>query len=214
MEFRKWYEHNNEEFVEMPHLPKTICSWPKSSWLKFHTKYCIENDKYFVYPYISLSTNNGDAGTHVNQSSSLFQTTMLYGMKNVYTLDSYVKYDSFFENELIYDILGLTKGELCIDFYGEKNNRLNKRFFITRKVLPYKIVESYALLLKPYEMNIINHVEGQDLFLYDTLYKENNVLLLKKNRNCDFFFYIYGLKMDMYNSLKRNVKWLLSWMKY
>lgn len=26
----------------------SICNWPKSSWLKYHTKYCIERDRYFV----------------------------------------------------------------------------------------------------------------------------------------------------------------------
>ena len=80
-EFKEWYIVHNEEFHELPHLPNAICNWPKSSWLKYHTRYCIEKNKYFVYPYVSLSTNNADIGTHYNQKTTLFQSLLLFGQK-------------------------------------------------------------------------------------------------------------------------------------
>lgn len=95
-EFYNWYINNDQEFPVLPHLPVNICKWPKSSWLKYHTRYCIENNKYFVYPYISLTTNYSDAGVHSNKASFLFQTPMLYGCKFDYNLTPTIRYDGFF----------------------------------------------------------------------------------------------------------------------
>lgn len=167
-EFRAWYDVHSEEFTDAAHLPHSICSWPKSSWLKYHTRYCIETEKYFVYPYVSLSTNNSDAGTHADKSSNLCQTSMIYGIKKSFNLNPSIKYDGFFENEILYSVLGLTKEECCIDFYGEKKNREHRRYWLTLESQPYKRVKSFALELKPYEMNIINDRRGNEIFLYDT----------------------------------------------
>lgn len=203
-EFIEWYHRNNEEFSSLPHLPNSICTWPKSSWLKYHTRYCIENNKYFVYPYISLSTCFGDTGTHTANYSTHIQSSLLYGLKRKYNLNTIMKYDAFFENETIYKYLSIDKENLCIDFYGEKKNKLNKRFYLTRKILPYKIIKSYALALKPYEMNIINELDGQELFLYDTTIprkKQSNTSIEKL-----FNFYMYGIDISLLAIIKRHIK--------
>lgn len=166
--FREWYNSNSEEFTDMPHLPHSICSWPQSSWLKYHTRYCIENKKYFIYPYIPLSTNNNDVGTHAANTSNLYQTSMLYGRKDKFNLNPTVKYDGYFENEILYSVLGLTEENCCIDFYGEKGNRECRRYWLTLESHPYKVVKSFALEMKPYEANVIYNREGNKLFLYDT----------------------------------------------
>lgn len=167
-EFREWYENNNEEFKEVPNLPHIICQWPRSSWLKYHTKYCIEKNKYFVYPYVSLSTNNSDAGTHCKTSFTLPQSIMLFDVKKKYNLNPLISYDGFFESEMLYQLLGMDKEQLCIDFYGEKHNRENKRFWLTRSCEPYVLVDSFGLSQKTYEWNIINNNKGNIIFLYDT----------------------------------------------
>lgn len=170
LEFRAWYEDHSEEFGENSSLPLTICKWPRSSWLKYHTRYCIENEKYFIYPYVSLSTNNGDAGVHasVNSNSSNYQTPMQYGGKNVYHLQPTIYYDGFFENKNLFSHLGLNSEDVCIDLYGDKGNRENKRYWLTRKRKKYKVVNGYALELRPWEMNIIDNRPGNQILLYDT----------------------------------------------
>lgn len=177
--FMKWYENNSEEFAYKLHLPKSICSWGVNSWLKYHTKYCIENNKYFVYPYSSLSTNNSDKGVHNAVGQTRFQAPLFYGEQKNYLFNECVKYDAFFESEILYEVLNLDKSMLCVDFYGLKENRLKKRFFLTRKCLNYRIVSSYALDLKPYEMNIIKNRAGNELFLYDT---SESTVNINKNR--------------------------------
>ena len=189
-DFIAWYKDNSEEFGEMNHLPTAVCKWPKSSWLKYHTRYCIENDKYFVYPYVALSTNNSDRGTHVSKQNTLFQSYMLFGEKKIFNLKDIVKYDGFFENENIINFLNLHKTELCVDFYGNKNNKQNCRYWLTRKKMNYHIINSYSLTYKPYELNIIFNKLGYDIFLYDTNKQQENTI--NKNTLTDYC-YLYKI---------------------
>lgn len=48
---------NNKSFKDDATLPQNLFTWSEKSWLKFHDRYCIETNRYFVYPYVSLSTN-------------------------------------------------------------------------------------------------------------------------------------------------------------
>lgn len=175
-DFKKWYDEHNEEFSEQPHLPASICSWPKSSWLKYHTKYCIEKNKYFIYPYVSLSTNNGDAGTHAAARNTAYQAPLLYGVKDNFELNPTVVYDAFFENDNLSEYLGLRKNEVCVDLYGEKNNRENRRYWLTlKKEKKYKIVKSFGLDFKPMDANVITNNPGCQIFLYDTREAAKNI---------------------------------------
>ena len=190
LEFKRWYNENCEEFTEMPHLPKSICSWPKSSWLKFNTRYCIEENKYFVYPYKSYSTCFSDVGVHTLESSPRFQAPLYDSIVDKLNFNPVIVYDSFFENVKIYEWLNLSSKELCIDYYGDKGNREHMRYWLSRKQLPYKIIRSYGLVMKPYELNIKFHIVGNDLFLYDTTIPVVNVI--EDSVSDRQFYYMYG----------------------
>lgn len=187
-DFMKWYEKHNEEFSEQSHLPKSICGWPKTSWLKYHTKYCIEQSKYFIYPYVSLSTNNGDAGTHATARNTAYQTPILFDIKSNFILTTTVEYDGFFENKNIASYLGLQKNDVCVDLYGEKNNRENRRYWLTlKRIKEYKILKSFGLDFKPWETNIMMNNPGQTIFLYDTQEPANNKFS-KTSTNLGYLF--------------------------
>lgn len=174
--FINWYKAHNEEFPMMDHLPTAICKWPKSSWLKYHTRYCIEENKYFVYPYIALSTNNSDAGTHCGKKNSAFQVPLPIGKKHKYKfqlVEDSVCYDGFFNCKNITKYLNLTDDEICIDFYGTKRNT-GKQYLLSPVCLDYKIVKEWSLSLRPYEQNVIMDNVGCGLFLYDTTISEKN----------------------------------------
>lgn len=189
-DFMKWYENNNDEFGIKPHLPENISLWPKSSWQKYHIRYCIEANKYFIYPYYSLSTDNAVPGVHFTKETTFEQAFLLYGIQKEFDLTPTVKYDGFFENEAIPEWLGIKKDEICVDFYGSKKNREAKRYWLTREIAPYKIVRSFALQMKPFEWNIIKNIEGDDLFLYDTSIAES---CKREDRVFDFARYIFPL---------------------
>ena len=195
-DFYNWYLVNNDEFEELPHLPKSICSWPKNSWLKYHTRYCIEENKFFVYPYKARSTCFADVGEHTNNSTSIYQIPILTSLCNTYNLAPNVKYDSFFENISIYTWLNLKETDICIDFYGDKGNREKRRFWLTRQQQPYKVIKSYGLRMKPYEMNIKYNIKGNDLFLYDTQTHRDFIYDNECKRRQHLYIYNVDLKIS------------------
>lgn len=197
LDFMRWYDNNCSEFDDNPLLPKAICKWPKSSWLKYHTRYCIENNKYFVYPYVSLSTNNGDVGVHASKNSSLYQVPLQFGEKKDFLLNPQISYDGFFENLQLNTYMDIDKDDICIDLYGEKSNREKKRYWLTRKKEKFKIVSSYALDLIPWEMNIIDKRYGYDIFLYDTNFPQS----MKPDGDDNFVSYFYYIPNDALKSL-------------
>lgn len=175
LSFKEWYNSHNEEFSEMPHLPINLSMWGKSSWLKYHHRYCIEENKYFVFPYTSLSTNNAAAGEHFSRESTIYQFNMQYGVVKSFRLptlaDSTVLYDGFFENKKIPKWLGINNNDICVDLNGAKNNREQKRYWLVNEALPYRVIKRFGLKLRPIDANIYNEIEGNDLFLYDTTVK-------------------------------------------
>ncbi|MBO7277937.1 MAG: glycosyltransferase [Bacteroidales bacterium] len=196
--FYEWYL-SHQDFPMMKHLPRSICLWNQKSWLKYHTRYCIEENKYFVHPYTSLCTNFGDAGEHSDgTSNTIYQVPMQCGKKTSFLLPDFdskaVFYDGFFENIELYNLLGYTPDELCIDLQGEWHNRLNKRYWLTTEVEDYKIVRSFDLNYRPIELNVLNNNEGNQIFLYDTSVAVKNSN--KKNRKS--FLYRYHLSNMFY----------------
>jgi len=180
-DFIKWYENNSEEFSNQPHLPYSICHWGKNSWLKYHIKYCIEQNKYFVYPYTSLTYCSGAAGVHSGEVNNYTQGAILRGNMSNFRLPEYdaaVKYDGFYERVGLNYNLGVN--DVCFDLNGSKGNRMNHRYWLTTKRAPYKVIRSYGLLYLPMERNVACNVSGDVIFLYDTQAKakkpKNNFL--------------------------------------
>lgn len=187
--FYDWYI-DHQDFPLLPQIPKYVCSWNNKSWLKYHTRYCIEENKYFVHPYVSLTTNYSDAGEH-SAGSTVHQVPLQGGKKMVYYLPDLdggaVYYDGFFENKELYNKLGLTEKELCLDLQNENHNSQKRRYWLTTEVSSYKIVRSYGLNYRPIENNVLLDNPGEDIFLYDTsIDKKNN---LKKDRNRSTMLY-------------------------
>lgn len=189
--FYEWYLLNIK-FEYSSEIPPCLFMW-KKSWLKYHTRYCIEENKYFVFPYCSLSTNTGSVGTHSAQDDYTYQVP-LQQTKTDFHLPLSVKdaicYDAFFENKCIYDVLGYSPKDLCIDLSGTNKNNQNKRYWLTNTVSDYKILKSYGMSYRPIEVNVIRDYSGNDIFLYDTY-----VFALNKNKtNNKRFLYACNYK--------------------
>lgn len=171
--FYSWYQEHTE-FTPSNAIPDRIMEWRPSSWLKYHTRYCIENNLYFVHPYISLTTNYADAGTHNSNATSIsMQTNLLRGIKKQFNLPDFneraVLYDGFFENMKLYERLRLSPDDCCLDLNGSRGNRQKKKYWLTTKEANFKIVKSYGLHYRPMEVNVLEDIEGNEIFLYDTL---------------------------------------------
>ncbi len=197
LKFYEWYKYH-QDFPMMNDLPKSICLWNNKSWLKYHTRYCIENKKFFVYPYVSLSTNFGDTGEHSDGNANVvYQVELQHGLKKNYFLPEFgedaIYYDGFFENISIYKSIGIDISKLCIDLNGEWKNRLNKQYWLTTEVKDYKIIKSFGLNYRPIELNILLNNPGHEIFLYDVMTKESNPNKISKKRIIMYFYYLHDL---------------------
>lgn len=168
-QFRAWYNKNeNKDLSEGELLPAYVAHWNKQSWLKYYMRYIVENDKYFVYPYFSLSTNASDAGEHCRIPNNDFQVALQEGDME-YRFPSFenaVKYDVFFERVGI-DIFPELKGKKLLDLYGDRISYGDADYLISTKSLPYKVIRSIQLRVRPAEMNCIMPSDGNGAFVYD-----------------------------------------------
>lgn len=170
-EFYAWYEQN-KDFGPSDAVPHMLFTWTRS-WLKYHTRFCIENNRYFIYPYYSFSTNYGEAGTHSAFDQPHYQTVLQMNIEGELRLPETpaeaVCYDGFFENKAMYAALGLTPDTCCLDISGVRTPLEGQRFVLSTRSLPYKIVRSFGRILRPVEMNVLENVPGNEIFLYDML---------------------------------------------
>ncbi len=192
MQFYNWYE-KHQDFPVLPHLPYSICSWNQKSWLKYHTRYCIEENKYFVHPYYSLTTNYNDVGEH-GSGVTVFQVPTQQGMIKRYCLPDFneaaVRYDGFFEKKALFKCLGYLEDELCLDLQGGNHNQTGKRYWLTTVVANYKILKSFGLCYRPIEMNVMLETPGHQIFLYDTSVIEKNRI----KQDSDWLLYHYRIR--------------------
>lgn len=182
-DFIRWYKVEEKLPFDDSRIPKNVSEWKETSWKKYHIKYCIFNNKYFIQPYISFATCFSEVGEHCKIPNSMLQVPLYRGK----TLDvlfpkfgdnKAVYYDAFFERNFSYSLFWVNDeiniDNVCIDLYASKRHCEGRRYLITTKCLHYKILKQYGLQLKPQEENVIQNIEGSEIFLYDTTIDVHN----------------------------------------
>lgn len=195
-EFVEWYERLPEGKCPEEGVPRNIIEWPSTSWLKYHISYCVQRHKYFVYPYIAFSTCYTDVGQHSSHHTTLFQVPMNYNTTQCFRFtkleNALVKYDCFFEREEMGKYLGVNDKDLCVDLYGSKE-KIEQRYILTTKKYPYFRTKSFALELRPHELNICYDEIGNDIILYDT---DQMGLNSKQKKNVDEIDYYFRTEIS------------------
>lgn len=165
--FSTWMKHFNDDFSDID-ISETIKKWPRA-WSKYMMAYMAENNRFFIFPHVSVTTNFNDAGgEHGGGDSSLVQVSLLQGEKK-YQLgdfDELVHYDCYLGNLEIADWIGVNAIDLTVDFYGGRT-MYKSRYILAPFDLPYKKIRGYRLCMRPWELNVKYGIEGSDLFLYD-----------------------------------------------
>lgn len=168
--FKTWYKEHFV-FTKVDTIPQYLNEWPESSWLKYHTRFCIETDRYFVYPYSSLSTNFSDAGTHANRTTNDHQVELMFN-KHVYRFNEFslysVVYDEYMNRVGLGRSLGVPENELTVDLFNTKRPNQYKRYLLATSKHPYFIKDKFALSIRPIEGSILLGLKGEGLYLYDT----------------------------------------------
>ncbi len=166
--FSEWLKDHDGEAVEGRGIPSFVSEWGESSWLKYAIRYLVETDRYFLYPRVSYTTNFADEGEHARQKVTDLQVPLSAGGDAFHfssPKESKAVYDAYFENERLgtqADLYGLKFGDMEGRELTEENGKI-----LSTKPLPFKIIKSYALALKPMDANVKFELPGEDIFLYD-----------------------------------------------
>lgn len=174
--FKKWLENNMEADPVTYCMPDSIKRWIHA-WSKYYNMYLLDNDYYYLVPYLSVTTNCGEAGVHSVEDLNYLHADMLWGRKEKYCFNDFdqcIKYDIFGSYLGLGKYLNIPEDQLVVDLYGNKPIPTNKNYLLCPFQLPYKIVSSFGLTLEPMEKNVIHHIPGNDLFLYDLRQKNGN----------------------------------------
>lgn len=164
--FRAWY--NTKPVIQKTDkIPEKVKTWPENSWKKYFYKYMVENNLFFVYPYLSFTTNFGDAGTHFPEQTQNYQVALEnYGRKKHYNFPSFEhscnKYDAYYE---ILPGCLMEKGadidpDTCVDILGSKPLHLFSNKYALSVKSCSKPVYSFDDSLIPVLQNVIHRFEG------------------------------------------------------
>ena len=173
--FKEWYVNFSDERFKDLNMPEYVKRWTKA-WSKYYMAYLVDTSRYFVFPQISHTTCFGDAGEHSTSGSNIGQVNLLCGEPHYYfkPFDEMIRYDAYGTNEMVYKWLEMKNEDLCVDFRCNNSNINKCRFILTPAILPFKVIKSYGLKMRPMELNIKYNIEGKELFLYDTVDGEAN----------------------------------------
>lgn len=192
--FKKWYDLH-PELPDHKDVPEVVLHYPETSWAKFYQTYIVDTGKYFVYSYDSLTTNFGDAGVHFGNVSSTSQSVLFYGKKE-YRMPEFeegVKYDIYGEPVGLAACLGLSEEEFTCDMWGRKKRAAYRRYVLSSRELPFRVIRSFGMQMKPMELNVTEQVEGNALFLYDTSTPEPAKRKKEKPVDLKLLEYGYGV---------------------
>lgn len=167
--FKEWRDTHSDEDVSKADIPAAIKGWTRA-WSKYYHTYLVETDKYVVYPNVAVTTNFSDAGEHGEDNNALVQTNLLQNdfKYRLGDFEELVQYDIYYCNKATYEWLNLSKDELTLDYYGFNPNIRGCRYILSTKTLPYKVVKSIGLYMRPIELNVKYNIAGKGLYLYDT----------------------------------------------
>lgn len=164
--FRIWLkEHDNKPVSR--HLPEDVrIGWPdKSSWKKYYYSYIVENDLYFVIPYVAYSTNMGEKGEHFAEPTMLFQTDLMEYPTKLCLLPfnkSSVVYDAYFDllPETFKAKGVLSDYQFTVDLSGAKDLETVETPFLL-SIKPCKQpLETYNMCFSPVEVNVLENSIG------------------------------------------------------
>lgn len=207
-QWQEFREFNSKEKSIPISLPLYINDWKKKSWKKDFTAYMISQNKFFVFPKISLTTNFSEKGTNSPFKIDIFQVPLQlkeirYRFQKFSVSDN--KFDEHFEllpqsvKKMVPDFSDI---DFAVDIYGTKEiNKITKKFILTaRKGIWKRDVEGLGRILHRGAVNDIalcdkNVVKrapvkpdfGATIYLHQNKDKSNSFLFRVK-----FFAYRIG----------------------
>lgn len=179
--FETWFS-KNLQLTDVAILPNYIKEWGTHSWKKHFIHYLIAENKYFVFPRLSLTTNFEEEGTN-SATTNIFHVPLQLANKH-YVFQkmqmSLSVYDAWFE--ILPSCLNKFNRSLVnynyeIDLYGSKDITNNNLEYILTSKQSQEPLLSFGADLFPLETNIVLNVNGNEIGLYN---KSKHPFLSKK----------------------------------
>jgi hypothetical protein len=167
--FRDWLSSSTEK--TLLNLPGYIKSWGQHSWKKMFISYLIDQDKYFVYPQKSFTTNFEDPGTNAT-TKDLYQVELSGADKSLnfqQFKNSKAVYDEYFElttASLKHHAAKLREYDFEVDLYGRKNLSTIKSQYLLTTRSGLSSVMQFSTKMRPLFMNVVNDIDGNGVGLF------------------------------------------------
>ena len=164
--FKNWYLNNQKiPFRDTERLPGRLAAWPASSWKKHFGRFLVDQNKRFVYPYSSYSSNCSDSGGHhIINGTDRFQVSLPCPTRNTPDLsfcpidNQEVSYDSYmeFEGQFLPRTLGVKREELEVDLFGIKSKSVvtSKKYVFSATAIGIPIA-TFPMAFRPVELNAL-----------------------------------------------------------
>jgi hypothetical protein len=220
--FKGWY--NQQPDISKISIHKKILNWPPTSWKKYFCAYLVSENKYFIYPRLSLTTNFNDPGTHEIIANDHRGQTRLRIFDAPYRFkkfeDSFCKYDSHYElstETVKYFCKDLAEFSFEMDLYGLKDVQQVKTPYIITSRPAKSYLTGYLRALKPHDMNVLLNIPGNDLRLCrkdDIIAEKNKYKRVLSDWEYYYRNYLNSMDIKIYNRLKKYKlirKWLYSY---
>jgi hypothetical protein len=164
--FREWLK-GRSTISDSFEIPDNIKRWPESSWKKYFCDYILCAKRWFVYPYVSYTTNFGETGCHTAKKSTIVQVEIVTNSTPLVfsPVENAIKYDLYWE--LLSDELSGKKVDVAWDIYGMKTH-FDADYVVSCKEIPgYRRIKGFAIDLKPIQLNYFMENEGEDFWLQE-----------------------------------------------
>ena len=165
VDWLKGYKSEHYRYTIPPYIEK----YTDQIWETLFTKYLIQSNQNVLFPYRSTMTAFGDKGVHFRQTYDRFvpQVELSLNQKMELSMsEEMIEYDAwgelkprFFVGVLDNDYLA----DIQIDLNGTKTN-IDKSYVLTCYPVKHAI-KSFAIDLKPMEMNVLLNIDGNDIHL-------------------------------------------------
>ena len=166
--FRAWRETAVTQILPTDHMHELFQTFAPTEWFPLKTKYLVENNRFYVFPRESLTTNFGDSGTHI-KGTSFFQVP-LQTRRTRFRLqplaEAVAVYDSF--QEMLPSRLNqvtdqLAEYDFTVDLHGTRSlANMPTEYVLTTQEM-HDPVLTFGLDLRPLIANVIHNQPGQGI---------------------------------------------------
>lgn len=173
--FRDWYDAEPKPMEDVTCLPDNVRQWKMTSFKKYHIKYTITHEKFFVYPQVSFTTNFAEAGQHYAKDDDNLQVPLIIGDADSYRLpmfdDSKSIYDAFMEikPECVKKLCpALKEYNFDVDLYGNKRRENIQAPYCITANHAKNAIRTWGCKTVPHETNVLLGVPGKIFSLAKT----------------------------------------------